>query len=81
MVVHQLQGRFKASEALVLVTQMIHLKIKHHESKLKQDSSVDEVKYQEAQIKSLQKELFELTSRLDGQGNNLKIDAIITIEK
>lgn len=74
-----IRGEFKAADALDLITQMIHVKIRFHEEHIRQDSSEEDIKYRESRIKQLQKELYELRQRLDRQPTAVKLDGVIKV--
>ena len=75
MNIQLIEGQFNKKEALDLITQMIHVKIKYHENKINNNSSEEDVKYRETKIKNLQKELFELKYYLDNNGNSVQLEA------
>jgi hypothetical protein len=75
MNIQLIEGQFTNKEALELITQMIHIKIKFHENKINNNSNEEDVKYRETKIKNLQKELFELKYYLDNNGNSVKLEA------
>jgi hypothetical protein len=75
MNIQLIEGQFTNKEALDLITQMIHIKIKFHENKINNNSNEEDVKYRETKIKNLQKELFELKYYLDNNGNSVKLEA------
>jgi hypothetical protein len=79
MTIKLIQGEFNSKEALELITQMIHIKIKYHENKIGKNSNEEDAKYRESKIKSLQKELYELKNNLNNNDKNLKIEANINI--
>ncbi|MEO5642974.1 MAG: hypothetical protein ABIQ40_08240 [Bacteroidia bacterium] len=81
MNIQLIQGEFNAKDALELITQMIHTKIKYHESKISQNSNEEDIKSRESKIKYLQKELFEVRSRISLNKKNIKLDAVIKIEE
>jgi uncharacterized lipoprotein YehR (DUF1307 family) len=81
MNIQLIQGTFSSKDAIDLVTQMIHIKIRYHENKILNNSSEEEIKYRETKIKNLQKELFELRKYVDENVHKLNIDAEIKIEK
>jgi hypothetical protein len=80
MNIQLIKGEFKAIDALELISQLILTKIKYHENKITQNCTEEDVKYRESKIKSLQKELSDLRSNLNGKVNNLKIETLINIE-
>ncbi|MDT8414196.1 MAG: hypothetical protein RQ735_02355 [Flavobacteriaceae bacterium] len=79
MNIQLIQGEFHAIDALSLITQLIHTKIKYHENKISNNSSEEDVKFRESKIKHLQKELYELRKKIHETGKNLKIDATIHV--
>ena len=80
MEIQLIHGEFSSNEALELLTQMIHVKIKYHESKISKHGSEEDVKYRDSKIKRLQKELYEIRNSMDEKNGNVKLDAIIKIE-
>ena len=79
MNIQLIEGEFKASDALELITQMIHVKIKFHESKIVKNATEEDVKGREAKIKRLQKDLFELRSHIASTAEGVKLNAVINI--
>jgi hypothetical protein len=79
MDIQLIRGEFSANDALALITQMIHTKIKYHENKISNDISEEDVKYRESKIIHLQKELYELRTNIHGLSQNYKIDATIHV--
>jgi hypothetical protein len=75
-----IQGEFNPGEALDIITQMIHVKIKYHENKISNLSNEEDIKSRETKIKRLQKELFDFRNNIAENNGNIKIDAIIQIE-
>ena len=80
MNIQLIKGEFNAQDALDLITQMLRIKIKYHESKISKHGSEEDVKYRESKIKRLQKELYEIRNSMDEKNGNVKLDAIIKIE-
>jgi hypothetical protein len=80
MNIQLIEGQFNKKEALDLITQMIHVKIKYHENKINNNSSEEDVKYRETKIKNLQKELFELKHYLDNSGNSVQLEANVVAQ-
>ncbi len=75
-----IEGQFNNKEALDLITQVIHIKIKFHENKINNNSNEEDVKYRETKIKNLQKELFELKYYLDNNGNSVQLEAQVVVK-
>ncbi|RYU93374.1 hypothetical protein [Emticicia agri] len=80
MNIQLIQGEFSSQDALELITQLIHIKIKYHENKIATNSNEEDIKYRESKIKRLQKELFDFRSSIRREEPGLRLDAIITIE-
>ena len=80
MEIHLIEGHFNANDALDIITQMIHVKIKYHENKINKDSDESDMKARESKIKSLQKELFELRKLLNSQSASVKLSSVIHID-
>jgi hypothetical protein len=59
MKIQLIQGKFNAQDAMELVSKMIHMKIKFHESRITNTCSEEDIKMRESKIKHLQKDLYE----------------------
>lgn len=81
MNVQLIQGQFSAKDALDILTQMVHVKVKYHEHKINGTSSEEDIKRREAKIKSLQKDLFEARKNMLANGKQINIEAVIRIEE
>lgn len=75
-----IQGEFSASDALDLITQMLHVKIKYHENKILTNSSEEDIKQRELKIRLLQKQLAELRENIYLNGNKVNLNGTIEIE-
>jgi hypothetical protein len=80
MNIQLLQGEFNSKDAMDLITQMIHIKIKYHEHKIDNNSPEEEIKFRESKIKRLQKELFEFKNKYGQKNTKVNIDAMIKID-
>jgi len=80
MNIQLIHGQFNENETLDLITQMIHVKIKFHESKIKTDSTEEDIKNRESRIRLLQKELFELKKSLTTGKKICHIESVISID-
>lgn len=80
MKIQLIEGKFNAGDALNLITQMIHIKVRYHENKISTLSNEEDIKNGEAKIKRLQKELYELRNQIISGNKKYSIDAAITIE-
>ena len=75
-----LDGEFKSNEAIELITQMIHIKIKYHENKISLSQLEEDIKARETIIKRLQKDLYEFRNTIDSTTKVVKLKAIINID-
>lgn len=80
MNIQLIQGEFNSNDAMELITQMVHVKIKYHENKINSNSNEEDIKTREVKIKRLQKELFELRKTIYSKSHMLNVEAIIKIE-
>jgi|JI10StandDraft_1071094.scaffolds.fasta_scaffold1377590_2 hypothetical protein len=81
MNIQLIDGEFNPKEALELVTQMIHQKIKYHESKILNQPNEDLIKESEANIRRLQKQLYECSNELKSKSKEVIINATINIKE
>ena len=81
MHIQLIQGRFTAKEAMDMITEMIHVKVRYHESKITSTSNEEDIKHRETKIKRLQQELFETTKALSTRSKGINIDAVISMEE
>lgn len=79
MNIELIQGSFSKSESLDLITQMIHVKIKFHENKVKQSSNEEDIKMREKRIKQLQKDLYDLRKTFEKMGNSISLTSNIVV--
>jgi len=78
MKVQLIDGQFTSQEALDILTQMIHVKIKFHEGKINNTSTEEDIKWREQKIKNLQKSLYEVRQEIEKQTNNIHIVAEVS---
>ena len=81
MNIQLIQGQFNAKDAIDIITQMIHIKIKFHENKITNNSTEEDIKFSETKIKRLQKELFEMRKYIESQGKKINIQSEIHLVK
>jgi hypothetical protein len=74
-----IHGQFSAQDSIQLLTEMVHIKIKYHESKIGSTSSEEDVKMREKRIKTLQKDLFEMRKAIQSANGPVSIDSVLTI--
>ena len=80
MNIQLIQGQFNAKDAIDIITQMIHIKIKFHENKITSNSTEEDIKFSEIKIKRLQKELFEMRKHIEGKGKKVVVQSTIEIQ-
>ena len=69
MNIQLIQGQFSAKDALDIITQMMHVKIKYHEEKIQHSSNEEDIKMRETKIKRLQRDLFEAKNYIEHTNN------------
>ena len=79
MNIQLIQGQFGGKEAIELITQMIHAKVKFHENIISNEDSEEDIKMRENRIKQLQKDLFDARQYIEKKGDNISINASIEI--
>jgi hypothetical protein len=59
MDIQLLKGNFSQSDALDILTQLVHVKIKFHESKIEKSDNEEDIKMRENRIKKLLQDFYE----------------------
>ena len=78
MNIQLLHGQFSAKDAIDIITQMVHIKIKFQESKISDICTEDDMKMRENKIKRLQQELYDARVYIEQQ-ENVNLESMITI--
>lgn len=65
-----IKGKFSKKDAIEIITQMIHVKIKFHENKIHSHSSEEDIKMRERRIRQLQKDLYEARIKIEQSPQN-----------
>lgn len=73
MILSLIKGNFTSKEAMELITELIHVKIKFHENKIKLADQEEDIKMREKRIKQLQKELYEVKNYIDRKKGNISL--------
>jgi cob(I)alamin adenosyltransferase len=81
MNIQLIQGNFDAKDALAIITQMIDVKIKYHESKISSNNNEEDIKFREAKIKRLQKDLFDIRNFILDSGGKINIQSEIHLSQ
>ena len=79
MIIPLIKGRFSAKEAIDIIAQLIHVKIRFHESKISIETNEEDLKVDKKQIKQLQQNLFEARKYIEQKGRAFVIKAEIEI--
>ena len=79
MELHLIDGQFDGTEAIEIIAQLIQVKIKYHENKIKSSHNEEDVKMRERKIKTLQKELAVSREYIQKQSNNISINSVINL--
>lgn len=77
MNIQLIQGSFSAIDALEIITQMIHIKIKFHENKINHTSNEEDIKGRETKIKRLQKDLYDIRYYIENCGEKINLQSEI----
>ncbi|MFZ6023633.1 MAG: hypothetical protein ACOYVG_04165 [Bacteroidota bacterium] len=74
-----IKGRFNKNEAFDLIAQLVNVKIKYHEDKIRVAEREEDIKMRENRIKQLQKELHDFKNRILSEEQALNIESGIVI--
>ena len=80
MDIQLIEGQYTNTEALDLLTQLIHVKIKFHENKISSQCTEEDIKSRERRIKQLQKDLFEIRKFITANAESVSLKSFITIQ-
>ncbi len=81
MNIQLIQGNFNAKDALEIISQMVQVKIKYHESKISNNNNEEDIKFREAKIKRLQKDLFDIRNFIEDSGGKINIKSEIHLSQ
>ncbi len=76
-----LKGSFSKKEIETLVTELVQVKIKFHEEKIRNSDEEETIKMRENRIIKLQNELKELRSFLNNSDSYVNVDADIFLTR
>ena len=74
-----IQGQFSAKDAIDLISQMVHIKVKYHENKISNSCNEEDTKFSETKIKRLQKDLFDIRKFITQAGGKINIQTEINL--
>ena len=79
MTIQLIKGEFQANDAINLITQMIHIKIKYHEQKINSDMNEEDIKSRESKIRKLQENLFDIKKYIDHVPGGVELPSHIEV--
>ncbi len=80
MKIQLIEGHFSTKDAIEIITQMIHVKIRFHENKIDNSNNEEDVKMREKKIKLLQKNLFEFRKEMEAmKGKEVSLNSEIEV--
>ena len=74
-----IKGSFKSPEAVEILSQLVNVKIKFHESKIENSQNEEDIKMREKRIKQLQQEFYETKQAILSKGKTCELESGITI--
>lgn len=74
-----LNGQFDTKDAIDLITQMVQIKVKFHESKINNSINEEDVKFREAKIKHLQQQLYSFVKSIEKKDGKVMLNAMIIV--
>jgi hypothetical protein len=80
MNIHLKLGQFKPKEAIQIVTEIIHLNIKHQEGLLKYQRRASDIARIESIIKGLKKSLYEFKRHIEAKGKDFNLNSLIEMK-
>lgn len=75
-----IEGSYSSKDALELLTEIIHVKIRFQENKISGQCSEENIKSRENRIKYLQKCLFDAREFVERKGSNISLKFIIEVD-
>ena len=80
MDIQLIEGQYTNKEAIELLNQLIHVKIKFHENKISGQCTEEDMKSRERRIKQLQKDLFEIRNFITANAGAVSLKSSIAIQ-
>ncbi len=79
MRIQLLKGSFEPKDLEKIITELIQVKIKYHEEKIKLDGDEESMKMRENRIIKLQNELVEVRNYISQQTSSIMVDSEISL--
>lgn len=73
------KGEFTAIEAINLLTEMVAVKIRFHETKIEKSYNEEDIKMREQRIKQLQMDLAITRQNILTAGNSCNLDGVLKV--
>jgi hypothetical protein len=73
------KGSFTQTEAVDLLTRLVHVKIRFHEDKIEKSHNEEDIKMRETRIKELQRDFFEAKKSILANHDSCSMQAMIEI--
>lgn len=74
-----IDGFYSTTDTIDILSQMVQVKIKYHESKIHPMSNTEDIKYRESRIKKLQEELQKVKEAVAEKGSRTTIKSSVLI--
>ena len=79
MNIQLIRGSYTQAEALDILTQLIHVKIRYHESKIEKSHNEEDIKMREKRIKQLQQDFYEAKQLILAGNKTCNVESEIKI--
>jgi len=74
-----ISGHFSSQDALQLITEMIHVKIRFHENKINHLLNEEDIKMREKRIQALQKDLYDIRKEIEKSNGKVELQSELNI--
>ena len=74
-----ISGHFSSQDALQLITEMIHVKIRFHENKINHLLNEEDIKMREKRIQALQKDLYDIRKETEKSNGKVELQSELNI--
>jgi len=74
-----LQGSFEKEDAVRILTQMVDVKIRYHEDKIRETDNEEDIKMRETRIRQLQKDLHDIRSHILSTAGRVELKSHIQL--
>jgi len=74
-----ISGHFSSQDALQLITEMMHVKIRFHENKINHLLNEEDIKMREKRIQALQKDLYDIRKEIEKSNGKVELQSELNI--